>query len=248
VRHIYNINIWSPILLAGMLTIFASGCQSANNDQVIPPVNQPPYITDLVVQSPVRASTESTVSCLANDPDSDNLTYTWAISGGTIKGQGNTVSWIAPEYPGDYLISVKIDDGNGGTFSQSENVTVVADPQKTATLKINSIRVTAPNKKPVIIDTSTAKEEEKKTAAEISAGIWETVEIECIAEDQDEHTLNYIWSATGGKINGQGSKVNWTLPGVAGNYSITVKVKCSQGESVTYVSDSIIKCYACGAK
>jgi hypothetical protein len=146
------------------------------------------------------------------------------------------------------MVSVKVDDGKGGTISLSENITVMEKSPGIATLKIKGIRVTAPNGNTTVIDISPTKEAGKENKDEITAGTWETVEVECIAEDQDGHKLDYIWSATAGRIRGLGNRVNWTLPGVAGNYSITIRVDCNKGESATYVFDSIIKCLSCGGK
>jgi hypothetical protein len=243
-RHIYSFFNWLLILLAGLLLVTAAGCQPDNKYQAMPPLNQSPIITDIVSESQVSPSTESPVICVATDPDGDNLTYTWSASGGVIKGQGNKVTWLAPEYPGDYLLSVRIDDGNGGTFSESEKIAVAAETKTVATLKIKNIKVTSPNKNPTIIDPSVIKREGTDNNSVVSARIWETVEIECIAEDQNGHKLSYIWTATGGKIKGEGNKVGWTVPGMGGNFSVTIKVNCSQGESVTTVVDGIIKC--CG--
>jgi hypothetical protein len=247
VRYMSDFNMCLLMIPIGMLLILIPGCQAINIDRPVPPVNHSPYITNLLVQRQVSASTEIPASCVAADPDSDNLTYVWSVSGGIIKGKGNTVSWLAPEYPGNYLIAVIVADGRGGTCSQSENITVMENTQKIASLKIKGIKVTAPNRNPIVIDISPTKEAGNENT-EIKAGTWETIQIECIAEDKDGHEINYIWSATAGKIHGQGSKVNWTLPGVAGNYSITTKVDCNKGESETYVFDSIIKCLSCGAK
>jgi hypothetical protein len=243
-RCTYSLNNWSAAMLAGLLLTTGAGCRPDNGNEILPPPNQAPIITDVVIESQVRPSTESPVVCMATDPEGDNLTYTWSASGGVIKGKGNKVTWLAPEYPGNYLLLVRIDDGNGGTFSESENITVVADTKPVATLKIRTIIITPPNGNRVVIDPFVIKQQVADNNTMVSARIWETLGIECISEDQDGHKLSYIWSASGGKIKGQGNKVGWTVPGLGGKYSVTITVNCSQCESATAIIDSNVKC--CG--
>jgi len=49
-------------------------------------------------------------------------------------------------------------------------------------------------------------------------------EITCLASDLDGDSLTYEWSASGGRISGEGHLVSWTAPDTAGNYTITISV------------------------
>ena len=49
-------------------------------------------------------------------------------------------------------------------------------------------------------------------------------QIKCVVSDLDGDSLNFLWSASGGDIFGEGSTVTWTAPNTSGNYTITVKV------------------------
>ena len=53
----------------------------------------------------------------------------------------------------------------------------------------------------------------------------------CTAEDRDDDSLTYNWSASTGTFTGSGSVVTWTAPTTTGTYPITCTVDDGQGES-----------------
>ena len=53
--------------------------------------------------------------------------------------------------------------------------------------------------------------------------------IECVASDEDGDELSYEWSASEGKINGNGATVAWSAPKYEGVYNIMVKVTDGNG-------------------
>jgi len=81
--------------------------------------NRPPVIRNLQADSPSVIAGESTlVTCEAEDPDGDTLTYEWRATGGELTGAGPHVTWFAPTIlPGqttDYTVTAAVDDGKGG--------------------------------------------------------------------------------------------------------------------------------------
>jgi len=77
--------------------------------------NRDPVISSLVANPiTVLPQSNSTVTCVASDPDGDVLVYSWKASDGEITGMGDTVTWIAPETEGTFSITVSVDDGKGG--------------------------------------------------------------------------------------------------------------------------------------
>lgn len=60
------------------------------------------------------------------------------------------------------------------------------------------------------------------------------LEIQCVAtDDDDDDSLNYQWSATGGQIEGEGDRVIWNSPDTTGKQTITVVVTNSTGGRTT---------------
>jgi len=61
--------------------------------------NHPPVITSLTPNpAAVLPGGDSTITCVADDADSDQLTYTWSGTGAII-GSGNSVVFTAPSTP-----------------------------------------------------------------------------------------------------------------------------------------------------
>ena len=157
--------------------------------------------------------------CEATDADGDDLEYSWSTDGGMINGEGDNVTWIAPDTAGNYAVSVMVTDGKGGEATDSVTITVTAKP----------------NQPPII--TSLAAEKDRLR-------VWNTTTIECIATDPDGDRLRFIWAATGGKVQGTGREVGWTAPGVVGDYKITVKVTDGKGGEAEASLDLNVLC--CG--
>ena len=63
------------------------------------------------------------MSCLATDPDNDQLTYTWKATAGKLIGNGPNIQWLAP-VQGTYTITCEVSDGNGGTDSFTITINV----------------------------------------------------------------------------------------------------------------------------
>jgi hypothetical protein len=57
--------------------------------------------------------------------------------------------------------------------------------------------------------------------------------VTCKADDPDGDRLVFIWSATGGTIEGQGSTATWSAPEVPGIFTVNVTVKDEHGGEVT---------------
>jgi len=86
--------------------------------------NNPPVIESLSTDCPrVKPAGTGTITCVASDPDGDELTYTWSAERGAISGSGATVTWTAPSEFGNYLITVTVSDGRGGEVTDSQVTT-----------------------------------------------------------------------------------------------------------------------------
>jgi hypothetical protein len=83
---------------------------------VVESINHPPVILGLKA-SPrkINLGATSTISCFAIDPDGNALTYHWSTASGT----GSVISWQASQTAGNYYIRCTVDDGQGGTTTDS---------------------------------------------------------------------------------------------------------------------------------
>jgi len=168
--------------------------------------NHPPEITSLTPSATsVARGGSCTITCDANDPDGDTLTFEWTATGGAISGTGGTVTWTAPTTEGSYTISVTVSDGKGGTVSDSVSIQVINSPPEITSLTPSATSV-APS---------------------------ESCTITCVANDPDDDTLTYAWTATGGTISGTGGTVTWIAPAAEGSYTISVTVSDGKGGTAT---------------
>ena len=110
---------FSMIFLALFMIGFSACKKEANN--------KAPLITSVVV-NPQSVSAGGTVSVIvtASDPDGDNLTYSYQVTGGSINGIGPQVSWTAPSIQGAHSVTVTVTDGNGGQVSGQGSLNVQA--------------------------------------------------------------------------------------------------------------------------
>jgi hypothetical protein len=142
------------------------------------------------------------LTCEAEDEDGDSLTYVWTASQGDITGQGATADWSAPDTEGLYRISVKVDDGNGGTDEFSISLGV----------RNNGV--------PAIQSVSTFDEGVRPGSS---------VTISCSATDPDADEMTYTWSATYGEVQGEGASIVWIAPEKLGSYVVNVSVRDTYG-------------------
>jgi outer membrane protein OmpA-like peptidoglycan-associated protein len=171
-----------------------------------PPPNHPPTVTAAAKPDQVVAGDSSGIEAQANDPDGDPLTYTWSANGGSVEGTGPQVRWnSAGAAPGKYAVTVKVDDGRGGTASSSADVTVVPRP----------------NRPPVVSDCLA-------NPATVNPG--QPVNITTKASDPDNDQLTYAYTASRGKVSGSGPSAQFDSTGLApGNYTVTCQVDDGRG-------------------
>jgi outer membrane protein OmpA-like peptidoglycan-associated protein len=90
------------------------------------PANRPPTVRAACDPCTVEVNKTSTVSADAQDPDGDPLTYRWTSAAGTIASPTTRQSaWTAPGQPGPVPVTVGVNDGKGGTASDSVTIQVV---------------------------------------------------------------------------------------------------------------------------
>lgn len=72
----------------------------------------------------IRIYETADITCLASDPDNDDLDYIWMATGGSIKGSGAYVQWVVPGAGGNYKVTCEVSDPDGLTSTFTIDVTV----------------------------------------------------------------------------------------------------------------------------
>ncbi len=84
----------------------------------------------------VKPGEQITLVVSASDEEGDPLTYSYQPEGGYTTGSGNSVTWIAPETAGSYVINVHVSDGRLNTQGSITVNVVPPEPVKLVELKI----------------------------------------------------------------------------------------------------------------
>jgi len=106
--------------------------------RVEPKPNHPPTITCSADRSSVFVGERVHITTNASDPDGDPLTYTWRANGGRVVGTGAAVDFDTTGVaPGNYTITVRVDDGRGGAADCTSTVEVKAVPPPPQASKIS---------------------------------------------------------------------------------------------------------------
>jgi outer membrane protein OmpA-like peptidoglycan-associated protein len=91
-----------------------------------PPANRPPTVKARCEPCTVEVGKASTVTADAQDPDGDTLAYKWSAPTGSFGNAGNRQTpWTAPMQEGAVPVTVTVDDGKGGTATDTVTIQVV---------------------------------------------------------------------------------------------------------------------------
>ena len=101
-----------------------------------PPANRPPTVKASCNPCTVFVGEQSQLTADASDPDGDKLTYQWTVPSGKLD-QPTTPRpiWTAPMQVGSVPATVTVNDGRGGTASDTVTLQVVAKQQQVFTFE-----------------------------------------------------------------------------------------------------------------
>ena len=112
------------------LTATATNSEGSDTDSIslswgCPIPNNPPEIVEItIIPENYAPGVEYPIPVVASDPDGDNLSYKWSVTGGSILDDtSNPVKWTAPTL-GYYDITVIVKDDKGGIDTKTEILTV----------------------------------------------------------------------------------------------------------------------------
>jgi peptidoglycan-associated lipoprotein len=96
-----------------------------------PAQNHPPTVRARCEPCTVYVGKTSTVTADAQDPDGDPLTYVWSAPAGVLtSASARQTPWTAPMVEGPVPVTVRVDDGKGGTASDVVTIQVIKEAVK----------------------------------------------------------------------------------------------------------------------
>ena len=169
--------------------------------QTPPHYNNPPIISSVTVTpESISPDETATVTVSATDPEGDTLIYFYETTGGIVVGAGAEVTYHPPHIAGNYLINVKVSDGELYSSEKSAEI---------------SVRFPDLNNAPVL---------KTITPSAYTVNPGDIVSIEVTAADEDMDPLTYHYEPSAGKISGSGEEVEWIAPEYTGEFAITIWV------------------------
>ena len=194
----YNLHRWVVNLTQICIVLVSSFCLSCSQEAT----NTSPIIDRLIVPSEVLVGVKTEFHVIARDSDGDSLSYTWSISQGqTVESSSRTATWVAPDQPGAFTVSVFVSDG-------------ISEP----TTRSKQILVKAPNKPPEITELRIPK---KVSAGEIS-------QLSLLAVDPNQDPLVFTWKIDDVVLEeGPKTEIEWQVPTQEGE--VTIQVIVSDG-------------------
>ena len=194
----YNLHRWVVNLTQICIVLVSSFCLSCSQEAT----NTSPIIDRLIVPSEVLVGVKTEFHVIARDSDGDSLSYTWSISQGqTVESSSRTATWVAPDQPGAFIVSVFVSDG-------------ISEP----TTRSKQILVKAPNKPPEITELRIPK---KVSAGEIS-------QLSLLAVDPNQDPLIFTWKIDDVVLEeGPKTEIEWQVPTQEGE--VTIQVIVSDG-------------------
>ena len=96
-------------------------------------INRPPIIQLIDAPAQVSLGGSSRIVAVADDPDGDDLGYTWTVVDGggefdpTKPGRTSTI-YNAPSQPGEKLLQLEVSDGRGGADTRPFRIVVLEAP------------------------------------------------------------------------------------------------------------------------
>ena len=194
----YNLHRWVVNLTQLCIVLVSSFCLSCSQEAT----NTSPIIDRLIVPSEVLVGVQTEFHVIARDSDGDSLSYTWSISQGqTVESSSRTATWVAPDQPGAFTVSVFVSDG-------------ISEP----TTRSKQILVKALNKPPEITELRIPK---KVSAGEIS-------QLSLLAVDPNQDPLIFTWKIDDVVLEeGPKTEIEWQVPTQEGE--VTIQVIVSDG-------------------
>lgn len=111
------------VLIIFILIAFLLGCGGGGGDST--PTTTTTMIINLTANpDTVDRNQGSTITVTASDPAGGQLSYSWTATGGQISGAGPTITWIAPNLPGNFIIIVTVTTDKGRSESRSISIKV----------------------------------------------------------------------------------------------------------------------------
>ncbi len=202
----------------GFIAGLSIGHANAREEPILP--NQPPTValglgaiapasTDVVrTATTVCAGDQVALNATASDPDGDSLLYSWTSTGGRIVGEGaNSRFDTTGLAPGDYTITVQVDDGCGCIAFDSKTIRVESCPPLTVCF--------GPN-----LDVTVDK-------GEVDAGERVAFSTTGVAGGRNYGNVSYAWTASAGTISGSGLTATLDTTGVTPGTTIEVTVRAT---------------------
>ncbi|MEO6038338.1 MAG: LamG-like jellyroll fold domain-containing protein, partial [Saprospiraceae bacterium] len=185
--------------------------------QTAQPYQYAPRIQGLAVSQPqLEFGDTTTVFSKTFDQDSNNFTWTWSATGGTLLGTGAEIQWVAPTTPGNYQITLIVADESGQRDTAYVTVLAVAEI----------------NLAPQIVGL-------EKTALYVAPG--GNVVFTALASDPNGDPLTFNWTADGGTLSGSGNARSWTAPATEGIFQITVTATDPGGMTAQASTSMLVK-------
>jgi hypothetical protein len=184
--------------------------------------NSPPEIISLKISDDkLYTNLIYQITSDVRDADNDTISYTWSADGGTFDNtKAAAVMWTAPGFPETYHIKLEVNDGKGGSDSDTKTIRVEEIG------KDNKI----PQDNPPVI-TRVVIESNGTICNNNTYTVW------CYT-DLPEGVVGFNFHANGGSLRDQNlNSIVWETPSTPGDYLIIVTITDKNGNTDRWEED-----------